>query len=119
MLKRGRRTGSDATALQESPEPTSIDAAKMMPVRSTSEIATAPYQLWLDNTCPIESQEDWFRAELMLKNAPVAKCEDLSRRPSMARRDTRTEAEMEAEFRWQGHWEVWESEWSGPHWVWD
>jgi len=38
---------------------------------------------------------------------------------AIPRRDTRTEFEM-AEFRWKGHWEVWEMEW-GPHarWVWD
>ena len=64
--------------------------------------------------------EDRFRAEAMLlKNALVAKCEDLLRRPSTPRCDTRTESEMLAEFRWEGHWEVWESEWGGARWVWD
>ena len=126
---------SDATALQESSETMSSDAAEVMPVRSTvresvktsatvgpteSEIAEVAYQLWLANGCPVGSdQEDWFRAEAMLKNALIAKCEDLSRRPSIARRDARTEAEMVMQFRWRGHWEVWEMEWSGPHWVWD
>jgi len=56
-----------------------------MPRRGTEgEIATVAYQLWLDNGCPVGSdQEDWFRAEAMLKNALIAKCEDLARRPSI------------------------------------
>ena len=88
-----------------------------------NEIATVAYQLWLDSGCPIGSdQEQWFRAEAMLRNALVAECEDLSRRPSIPRCDTRTESEMVAEFtseRWEGHWEVWEREWVGARWVWD
>jgi hypothetical protein len=127
--------GSDATSLEKSSETMSSDAAKMMPERSTvresvktaatvspteSEIATVAYQLWLDNGCPVGSdQEDWFQAEAMLKNALVVKCEDLSRRPSIPRCDNRTESEMLAAFRWEGHWEVWESEWGGAHWIWD
>src|SRR5229473_3163856 len=119
MPIRGRRMGSDATALKQSSETMSGDAAKMMPDSSTvtvslktaatvspteSEIATVAYQLWLDNGCPVGSgQEDWFRAEAMLKNALVAKCEDLSRLPSIPRCDTRTESEMLCEFRWNGH----------------
>lgn len=111
---------SGATALQNSPEPKPVDAAKMMPVCSTasesiktsatvgpteSEIAAAAYQLWLDNGCPVGSdQEDWLRAEAALKKA---------------RRDTRTEAEVVVEFRCRGHWEVWEMEWGAPRWVWD
>jgi hypothetical protein len=113
----------------------SSGAGKMMPERSTvresvkivaavnpteSEIATVAYQLWLDNGCLVGlDQEDWFRAEAMLKNALVAKCEDLSMRPSIPSCDTRAESEMLAEFRWEGHWEVWESEWGGARWVWD
>jgi hypothetical protein len=109
-----------ATALQTSPEPEPIDIAKMMPVVSTaadsvetaanlgpteSEIAVAAYQLWLDNGCPVGSdQEDWFRADPALKEA---------------RRDTRTEAEMVVGIRCWGHWEVWEMEWGDAHWVWD
>ena len=86
------------------------------------EIASVAYQLWLDSGCPIGSadQEHWFRAEAMLRNALAAKCEDLSRRPSIPSRDTRTESEMLAEFAseiWQGHWEVWEREWVGACWV--
>jgi len=88
-----------------------------------SEIAKVAYQLWLDSGCPIGSdQEHWFRAEAMLRNALDAKCADLSGRPSNPRRDTRTELETVAQFtleRWEGHWEVWEREWSCARWVWD
>ena len=109
-------------------------AAMMMRERSTvsepaktaatgptkSEIATLAYQLWQDNGCPVGSdKEDWFRAEAMLKNALVAKRQDLPGRPSVPRDDNRTEFEMLAEFRWEGHWVVWESEWGGPRWIWD
>jgi Protein of unknown function (DUF2934) len=113
-------------------------ATKMVPEMSTvgeplktarivnpteSEVARVAYQLWLDKGCPIGSdQEDWFQAEAMLRNEPVAKCEDLSRRPSIPLCDTRAESEMVAEFiwaRWEGHWEVWEREWTCAHWVWD
>ena len=128
--------GSDATALPEPSETMSGDAAKIMPERTTlresvktaatvspteSEIAAVAYRLWLDNGCPVGSdQEDWFRAETMLlKNALAAKCEDLLRRPSIPRCEYRTEFEMLVEFRSQGHWEVWESEWGGARWVWD
>jgi hypothetical protein len=127
--------GSDATALQEAPEAMSSGTAKMMPESSTisefvktaasvgpteSEIAAVAFQLWLNNGCPVGSdQEDWFRAEAMLKDALVAKCEGLSERPSIPRCDTRTESEMVVEIRWKGHWEVWESEWGGLRWTWD
>ena len=85
-----------------------------------SEIAVVAYQLWLDNGCPVGSdQEDWFRAEAMLKNALVERCEDLSRCPSIPHCDTRTESGMVVEFRYEGHWEVWESEWGGARWVCD
>ncbi|MBZ5727001.1 MAG: DUF2934 domain-containing protein [Acidobacteriia bacterium] len=85
-----------------------------------SEIAKVAYQLWLDDGCPIGSnQEDWLRAEAMLRDTLAAKCEDLSRRPSIPRCDTRRESEMPVEFRWEGHWEVWESEWGGARWIWD
>ena len=47
-----------------------------------SEIATLAYQLWQDNGCPVGSdQEDWFLAKALLKNALVAKRQDLSERP--------------------------------------
>ena len=135
MPSRGSRTGSDATALENSSETMPSDVATMMPERGTvteslktaatvgpteSEIATVAYQLWLDNGCPVGSdQEDWFRAEAMLKDALVAKCEDLSRLPSTPRCDTRTKSEMLSEFRWTGHWEVWEMEWGDAGWIWD
>lgn len=111
---------SGAIALQGSPEPERIDAAKIMPVCGTaseavetaatlgpteSEIAAFAYQLWLDRGCPVGSdQEDWFRAEAALKKA---------------RRDTRTGAEIVVGLRCWGHWEVWEMEWGGARWVWD
>ena len=85
-----------------------------------SEIANLAYQLWQDNGCPVGSaKEDWFRAEAMLKNALVANPQDLSGRPSVPRDDTGIEFEMLAEFRWEGHWVVWESEWGGPRWIWN
>ncbi|MGA2194781.1 MAG: DUF2934 domain-containing protein [Bryobacteraceae bacterium] len=85
-----------------------------------SEIATVAYQLWLDSGCPVGSdQEDWSRAEAILKNALVGKCEGLSSRPSIPRGDTRADSEMLIEFRWEGHWEVWEREWGGARWIWD
>src|ERR1019366_5994222 len=135
MPRQGREVGSDATALQESSVTMSSDATKMVPEMSNvsesvktaatvspteSEIATVAHQLWLERGCPIGSdQEDWFRAEAMLKNAIVVKCEDLFRRPSIPCCDTRTESEILAEFPWEGHWEVWEREWVSARWVWD
>jgi hypothetical protein len=58
-------------------------------------------------------------AGTMPKDAPVAKCEDLSEPPSLLRCDTGADSEMAVEFQWHGHWEVWEMEWGGPRWVWD
>jgi hypothetical protein len=85
-----------------------------------SEIATLAYQLWQDNGCPIGSdKEDWFRAQAMLKNALVEKGQDQSGRRSVSRDDNRTEFEMPAQYRRQGHWVVWESEWAGARWSWD
>jgi len=86
-----------------------------------SEIAAVAYQLWVNNGCPAGSdQEDWFRAEAMLKDALVAECDGRSRRASIVR-DTRTESQVLVAFRWgvHGHWEVWESEWGGARWIWD
>jgi hypothetical protein len=137
MPRRGRRMGSDAAAVQESPEITLSDAAKKIPEGSTvsesvtiaatvspteSEIAAVAYRLWFNNGCPAGSdQEDWYRAEAMLKDALAAKCEGLWNRPPIPRRDSRTESEMLVAFRWEvhGHWEVWESEWGGARWIWD
>jgi len=75
-----------------------------------SEIAAVAYQLWVNNGCPAGSdQEDWFRAEAMLKDALVAECEGPSRGASIPL-DTRTESQVVVAFRWgiRGHWEVWE-----------
>ena len=95
-----------------------VKAATFGPTES--EIAALAYQLWQDNGCPIGSdKEDWFRAEAMLKNTLVENGEDLSGPASVPRDDNRTEFEMLAEFRWEGHWVVWESEWGGPRWIWD
>ena len=110
-------------------------AAMMMPERSTvseslkaaatigpteSEIATLAYQLWQDNGCPVGSdKEDWFLAKALLKSALVTKRQDLPGRPSVPRDDIPTEFEMLAEFRWEGYWVVWESEWGGPRWIWN
>lgn len=112
MARRGRGMGSDRTALQ-----TAKTAATAGPTEI--EIANLAYQLWLDNGCRAGlDQEDWLLAEAMLKNAGVAKRDDLYRRPSGRRSDTGTDSEMPAEFGWEGHWEVWEREWGGARWVW-
>jgi hypothetical protein len=130
---RERRIGSAATAIQEFSENVSSDVAKLAAQTSVvresaktvatgspteGEIATVAYQLWLDNGCPVGSdQEDWFRAEAMLKNALVAKCEESSRPPLAPRCDISMESETRTEFWWKGHWEVWEMEWNELHWV--
>ena len=135
MPKREGSMGVDATVLQKAPDAMSTEAAKTRHEAGTasespktaatagptkSEIAGVAYQLWLDNGCTVGSdQEDWFRAEAMLKNARVAKREDLSRLPSTPHCNTRTESEMLVEFRWEGHWEIWDMEWPEAHWVWD
>jgi hypothetical protein len=111
----------------EPSETVSSDTARMVPERTTlgesvkiaatvspteSEIAAVAYQLWVHDGCRAGSdREDWFRAEAMLKDSPVAKCEGLSTRPPTPSRDTRTESEMLLTFRWgvQGHWEVWKA----------
>ncbi|MGA2186370.1 MAG: DUF2934 domain-containing protein [Bryobacteraceae bacterium] len=113
-----------ATKMDPGLSPVSEPAKTAESVNPTeNEIATVAYQFWLDSGCPIGSdREHWFRAEAMLRKALVAKCEDLARRPSIPRQDTRTESAMVAEFtleRWEGHWEVWESEWGYARWVWD
>jgi hypothetical protein len=83
-----------------------------------SEIATLAYQLWQDNGCPVGSdKEDWFLAKALLTSALVTKRQDLPGRPSISRDDTPTEFEMLDEFRWEGYWVVWESEWGGPRWI--
>jgi hypothetical protein len=135
MARRVSRTVPAATALPESSETMSGGGAraKMVRERSTGskslktaktvspaqcEIGAVAHQLWLDDGCRVGSdQEHWFRAEAMLKNA-LAKGEALSIQPSI-RADIRIESEIQNKFRWEGHWEVWESEWAGARWVWD
>jgi hypothetical protein len=125
MQRRERRTDSGATALQEQAETMSSVTESVTAAATAgpteSEIAAVAYQLWLDSGCPVGSdQGNWFRAEAMLlKNALATMREDPSRRPSIPRSDTRSEFEMLAEFRYDGHWEVWESEWGGARWTWD
>jgi hypothetical protein len=111
-------SGAAKTMLERSTVSESVKtAATVSPTES--EIATVAYQLWRDNGCPVGSdRENWLRAEAMLKNVLVATCEDLSRRPSISRCDARIESEMLAEFLWEGHCEVWESEWGGARWIW-
>src|ERR1019366_10744166 len=83
-------------------------AASIGPTKS--EIATVAYQLWLGNGYPVGSdKEDWFRAEAMLKNALVAKDQDLSGRLPVPCEHNRAEFQILTEFRWEGHWVVWES----------
>ena len=133
MPRQGRRRVSDRAALPRLAEAMPSKAATMMPERSTaresvrtsttlcpteSEIATLAYQLWQDNGCPVGSDKaDWFRAEAMLKNNLVKKGQDLSGGQSVPRDYPRTELEMLIDFRWEGHWVVWQSEWGGPRWV--
>ena len=38
---------------------------------------------------------------------------------SAKREPAKEHADLVIEFRWKGHWEVWESEWGGARWVWD
>jgi hypothetical protein len=136
MPKRARRIGSDATAVLGPSKAVSSETARMMPERSTlgesvkaeaavspteNEIARAAYQLWVNNGCPAGSdREDWYRAEAMLKDALVAKCEGPPGVTSIPR-DARTESQVLVAFRWgmHGHWEVWQSEWGGARWIWD
>jgi hypothetical protein len=120
--------GSDATAVLEPSETVSSDTARMIPARiapgrsvkiaatvcpTESEIAVVAYQLWVNNGCPAGTdREDWYRAEAMLKDALLAKCEGPSRGASIPR------FEMLAELRFEGHWEVWEREWVSARWTW-
>jgi len=85
---------------------------------SKSDIAAVAYRLWLGRGCPVgSSQEDWFLAELAIECAFVAKCEELFGGLSISSCGTRTDPETLVECEWEGHWEVWEREWSGAHWV--
>jgi hypothetical protein len=111
--------GSETRALQQSSVCEPLKSATIVSP-TESEIAALAYQLWLDSGCRVgSSQENWFRAEELLKNALAAQCEGLSRRPSISRDDNCSEFEMVVGFRWDGHWEAWESEWSEARWTWD
>ena len=118
-----------------SPETMSNDSAEVMLERSTAresvkttvtvrptecEIAIVAYLLWLANGRPDGTdRQDWLQAEAMLKAALAAHSESPPQPQSSAHRDTRSEYEILAEFRLDGHWEVWESEWGGARWVCD
>ncbi len=116
MPGQGDRLGSDATAIQEALSETIFNDC-VSPTKS--EIAILAYQLWLDNGCPVGSEKaDWFRAEAILKKL-VARCQDLLRHPSAPGFDIHSASEMLAAFPWDGHWEIWESEWGCARWVWD
>jgi hypothetical protein len=127
--------GSDATAARAPSETVASNRPWMIPERTTlgesgkaavtvcpteSEIAAVAYRLWLDSACPIGSdREDWFRAEAVLKDALIAKCECPSSGASISRSDACTESQMLVAFRWEGHWEAWEREWGDARWIWD
>ncbi len=99
-----------------SPASEPLKAAAVGPTES--EIATLAYRLWQVNGCRDGSdKEDWFLAEAILKNALAAKSPHLPARPSVPRGDTRAEFELPADFQWEGHWVIWESEWGGARWV--
>jgi hypothetical protein len=135
MPRPGNGIGSGATVLQESSETMFSDVDEMVLEEITvsesvgiaatgssteSEIATLAYQLWVDRGRPDGSdQEDWLRAEAMLKNAIASNRERLEKGSSIPPCDTRTDPEISLELRWEGHWEVWESEWGGARWTWD
>ena len=110
---------SPAAVIMRERSPASESANAAATVGPTvTEIATLAYQLWQDNGCPVGSdKEDWFLAKALLKSALVTKRQDLPGRPSVPRDDTPTEFKMLAEFRWEGYWVVWESEWGGPRWI--
>ncbi len=85
---------------------------------SERSIAALAYRLWLDRGCPAGSScEDWFLAESALCRVIIAEREEPVSEAATARSDTRTDSRAQAEFEWSGHWEVWEREWGGAHWV--
>lgn len=135
MASPARMAGPDIAVPHASPETISRNVAEGMHERSTagesvrpaatarpteSEIATVAYLLWVVNGCPGGTdQEHWFRAEAMLNAALAAQREGPSRRASIPHENALPEDEILAEFRVEGHWEVWESEWDGARWVCD
>lgn len=63
MPKHAKQVAPNVTPLHESPAATGPDDTK---------IAALAYQLWLERGCPLGSaEEDWFRAEAMLKSNRV------------------------------------------------
>ena len=135
MASPARAPAPDIAIRQSSQGTMSRDAAERMLERSTAsqpvetaatvrpterEIAIVAYLLWLEEGRPDGTErENWFRAEAMLKAALAEQCESLSQPPSIPCRETRTGYDIVAEFRLDGHWEVWESEWGGARWTWD
>lgn len=133
MPTRARGIGPDATVPRGAAENNLSNPAKLKPAANTvsesaktegiassneDEIARIAYQLWLSKGCPAGlDQADWFRAEVLVRNGAVASCEDASKLPSTAGRKACIDYEMVTGFEWVGHWEVWESEWAGAHWV--
>jgi hypothetical protein len=117
MLRHGKRIDPKGKVLQTSRKTTSRDAAKTMP--GESGIAAMAHELWFDRGCPARSGGViWSRAGAILTQDLPPSREDLSGSPPVARR-ARTQSELLSQFRWEGHWEVWESEWGGPRWIWD
>ena len=108
MVRQRRTIGSDTKALPESSTDKPRDATSVKTAATISptenETATVAYQLWRERGCPIGSdQEDWFRAEAILKNPLVVNGEDRFR--LFGER--------------QGYWMIWEREWACAIWVWD
>ena len=128
MVRQPREIGSDAEALPESSIAKSSDATSVTTAATATstegKIATVAYQLWRERGCLLGSdQEDWFRAEAMLKNPLVVRGEDLfKRRPLIPHRDLPTESELQADLVLEGEqgcWVIWEREWVCARWVWD
>jgi hypothetical protein len=86
--------------------------------RATAALA---YLLWVDKGCSAGSdQEDWYQAEAILERLLISNVEDLQNSTSTDQCcETGPDVEVVIEFPWDGHWEIWEREWGGAHWVWD
>jgi len=90
-MPRRERGGLGRTALQEPSKTMSSDTARIMLQRTPVSESVNPPQppaqrkakslqsrikLWLNNGCPLDRIRRLVRAEAMLNNALVAKCED-------------------------------------------
>lgn len=85
---------------------------------SESDIAVVAFQLWLDNGCRLGSdQEDWFRAEAMLKHAFAAAWKAAPRPLALPDPVVPTQPQTRAALCWEGHWEVWAMEWGEARWI--